>query len=96
MQRLHAAAAAAPTSIIREIQCDLASGARSAVSIAEQYLARLHEREPVVQSFITVAADTALGCAADLDRNIASRGEAAMGPLAGVPVGIKVSCFTIG
>ena len=58
--------------------------------VTEQYLARLHEREPSVQSFITVAADAARSSAFDLDRAVAERGGAALGPLTGVPVGIKV------
>jgi len=90
MQRLCAsAAAAAPASAVRRIQADLACGAVSAVQVAQRYLDRLAEREPEVQSFITVAAESALDAAAALDRRLAAEGEAALGPLAGVPVGIK-------
>jgi len=90
MQRLRAtAAAAAPASAVRRIQANLACGAVSAVQVAQRYLDRLAEREPEVQSFITVAAESALDAAAALDRRLAAEGEAALGPLAGVPVGIK-------
>jgi hypothetical protein len=90
MQRLHAtAAAAAPTSAVRRIQADLACGTVSAVQVAQRYLDRLAEREPEVQSFITVAAESALDAAAALDQRLAAEGQAALGPLAGVPVGVK-------
>ena len=60
------------------------------VQVTEEYLARLHEREPTVQSFITVADDAARSSAADLDTALAERSGAALGPLMGVPVGVKV------
>lgn len=60
------------------------------MQVTEEYLARLHEREPTVQSFITVADDAARSSAADLDNALAEHGGAALGPLTGVPVGVKV------
>lgn len=63
---------------------------RSAVQITEQYLARLHATEPQVQSFVTVAREAALEAAQQLDDRIAREGTADLGPLAGVPLGIKV------
>jgi len=86
MQRLCAsAAAAAPASAVRRIQADLACGAVSAVQVAQRYLDRLAEREPEVQSFITVAAESALDAAAALDRRLAAEGEAALGPWPACP-----------
>ncbi len=61
------------------------------VQVTEEYLAKLHEHEPRVQSFVTVAADAARSSAADLDTVLAERGGAALGALTGVPVGIKVA-----
>lgn len=44
-----------------------------------------------MQSFITVAREAALDAARQLDNRIAKEGTADLGPLAGVPLGIKVS-----
>ena len=65
--------------------------ARSALEITEQYLARLEATEPHVRAFITVAAEQARSEARTLDARLARDGDAAsLGPLAGVPLGIKV------
>ena len=63
---------------------------RSALEVTEQYLARLEAAEPQVRAFITVAAEQARTEARALDERIGRDGAAALGPLAGVPLGIKV------
>ena len=62
----------------------------SAVDITEQYLKQLEAAEPQVRSFITVAAESARTSARQLDERIAKEGTSNLGPLAGVPLGIKV------
>ena len=60
------------------------------MEITEQYLARVEATEPDVRAFITVAPDQARAAARALDERLAREGAASLGPLAGVPVGIKV------
>ncbi|CAL8464275.1 g3810 [Coccomyxa elongata] len=95
-----AAAAAAPsatsTSLIRQIQLDLRSKSRSAVDITEQYLEQLEAAEPQVRSFITVTAESARTSARQLDERISREGSSSLGPLAGVPLGIKDTLCTAG
>lgn len=62
----------------------------SAVEITEQYLEQLEAAEPQVRSFITVAAESARTSARQLDEKISREGTSSLGPLAGVPLGIKV------
>lgn len=81
---------ASPKSVIRQIQADLASKNRSAVEVVDQYLERLNAVEGKLGSFITVTAEAAREAAAALDARIAADGTEGLGPLAGVPVGVKV------
>ncbi len=62
----------------------------SAVEITEQYLEQLEAAEPQVRSFITVTAESARASARQLDDRIAREGASGLGPLSGVPFGIKV------
>jgi len=64
----------------------VASGARSALDITRDALARI-EDAAALNAFITVDADRALARAADLDRRSAA-GES-LGALAGVPLAVK-------
>jgi len=87
-----AASVDAPPSIItpalREIARQVQSGERSAADVTEEWLARLEGAEPGVRAFISVDAAGARAAAAALDARIAA-GES-VGPLAGVPIGVKV------
>lgn len=69
------------------VAATIRSGERSATSVIEQTLARIADRGARLNCFTRVLADRALARAADLDRRMAA-GEA-LGPLAGVPFGVK-------
>lgn len=77
------------TGSIKQLQADLRSGARSAVEVTKDYLERVAKTEPSIKSFLHVAEESALEQAAAVDRAI--EGGEALGPLAGVPIGVKVS-----
>jgi aspartyl-tRNA(Asn)/glutamyl-tRNA(Gln) amidotransferase subunit A len=63
------------------------SGELSAVSLAEQHFERIASADGVVHSFVALTKERALEQAARVDA--AARAGDALGPLAGVPVGIK-------
>jgi 1-carboxybiuret hydrolase len=69
------------------IAAAVASGRASAVGVVEAALARIRERDPVLNSFTTVTEQRALLRAQAVDAARA-RGEA-LGPLAGVPFAVK-------
>ena len=56
----------------------------SAQEITQDYLSRLQSAEPEVQSFISVASESACAAARALDDRIASDGADSLGPLAAV------------
>ncbi len=70
-----------------EIVAAVTSGRSTAVSIVEGVLARIRERDPVLNSFTAVTEQRALLRAEAVDATRA-RGEA-LGPLAGVPFAVK-------
>jgi 1-carboxybiuret hydrolase len=70
-----------------EIVAAVASGRSTAVSVVEGVLARIRERDPVLNSFTAVTEQRALLRAEAVDATRA-RGEA-LGPLAGVPFAVK-------
>jgi aspartyl-tRNA(Asn)/glutamyl-tRNA(Gln) amidotransferase subunit A len=82
------------TSSIISIRESLLSGERTAAEITADYLSRLRRTEPTVRSFIHVAGADAEREAKELDRRIASEGKDALGPLAGVLVGVKDNLCT--
>ncbi|XP_051219768.1 glutamyl-tRNA(Gln) amidotransferase subunit A, chloroplastic/mitochondrial [Lolium perenne] len=84
-----------PPSSILSIRDSLLSGERSAADITSEYLSRLRRTEPSVRSFIHVADAAAERDAEELDRRIASGGKDAVGPLAGVLVGVKDNLCTV-
>jgi len=84
--------AARPVSLIRKIRESLVTGQKSAVEITEDYLAKLREREPHIRSFLHVS-EKALQDAQELDKRIAEGG-VELGPLAGVPLGVKDNLCT--
>ncbi|CAD6262040.1 unnamed protein product [Miscanthus lutarioriparius] len=82
------------TSSILSIRESLLSGERTAADITSEYLSRLRRTEPSLRSFIHVADAAAEREAEELDRRIASGEKDAVGPLAGVPVGVKDNLCT--
>src|SRR5215467_10079607 len=69
------------------------SGARSAVEVCREALARIEAADPSLHAFHTVTTERALARAAEIDKNRnAYRGA----PLAGVPVGLKDNICTHG
>ncbi|KAG8043653.1 hypothetical protein GUJ93_ZPchr0458g22872 [Zizania palustris] len=87
------ATGAAPSSIL-SIRESLLSGERTAADITADYLSRLRRTEPSVRSFIHLADAAAEREAEELDRRIATGGHDAVGPLAGVLVGVKDNLCT--
>jgi aspartyl-tRNA(Asn)/glutamyl-tRNA(Gln) amidotransferase subunit A len=77
-----------------EIREGFLTGGLTAADIVEEHLRLIEEREPVVDAFLTVAADRARERAAALDRK--RRDGARMGMLAGVPVAVKDNICTRG
>ncbi|MDJ1184846.1 Asp-tRNA(Asn)/Glu-tRNA(Gln) amidotransferase subunit GatA [Roseofilum casamattae] len=72
---------------IRKLHQQLISKERSAVELAEESLQRIDEREPQVQSFLAVMADSALEHAKAVDAKIAAGEE--IGLLSGIPIAVK-------
>lgn len=92
----HTVAAAAKSSVIREIHNDLATKKRSAVEVTQHYLDAISKADGVVCSFITVDAEQALEQARAVDAKIAKEGAEGLGPLTGVPLAIKDNICTAG
>ena len=72
---------------IRELREGIVSGVVSAVELAEQYYARIAAHNPLLNVYLSLTRDQALEQAASVDA-AAAKGES-LGPLAGIPVGIK-------
>jgi aspartyl-tRNA(Asn)/glutamyl-tRNA(Gln) amidotransferase subunit A len=81
-------------SLIRELHRQLTQKERSAVEIAQGYLAQLERLEPQLHSFLTITADRALAQAQAVDQRIAAGEE--IGPLAGIPIALKDNLCTQG
>ncbi len=79
---------------IRELHHQLVSKERSAVEITQDALNRITQLEPKLHSFLCVTTERALAQARAVDAKIAAGEE--IGPLAGIPVGIKDSICTQG
>jgi aspartyl-tRNA(Asn)/glutamyl-tRNA(Gln) amidotransferase subunit A len=71
----------------RSIAERVRKGERSAVSILEEHLARVAQREPDVHAFSLLTEDLARAQALEVDRQVAAGEDP--GPLAGVPVALK-------
>jgi aspartyl-tRNA(Asn)/glutamyl-tRNA(Gln) amidotransferase subunit A len=82
----------APTGV-RELRDQIRSGARSAIEVCRETLARIDRLDPSLHAFNTVSADRALARASELDRTGDRRGDS---PLFGVPVAIKDNLCTRG
>jgi aspartyl-tRNA(Asn)/glutamyl-tRNA(Gln) amidotransferase subunit A len=78
---------------VRELRDQIRSGARSAVDVCSETLARIDRLEPSLHAFNTVTADLALARAAELDRTRDRRRDA---PLFGVPIALKDNLCTRG
>lgn len=81
-------------SVIRQLHQQLISKTRSAVEITQTYLDRITTLEPQLRSYLTVTPEVALAQAQAVDAQLA-RGEA-LGPLAGIPIGLKDNLCTQG
>jgi Asp-tRNA(Asn)/Glu-tRNA(Gln) amidotransferase A subunit family amidase len=63
------------------------SGSRSAVAVTEEYLSAAKSSQDSLNAFTLIDEEGAIRRASDIDRRIAAHGP--VGPLAGVPIGIK-------
>jgi aspartyl-tRNA(Asn)/glutamyl-tRNA(Gln) amidotransferase subunit A len=81
-------------SVIRKLHQQLVSKERSAVEITQDYLDRIATLEPKLHSYLTITAEQALAQAQQVDHQLAA-GET-IGPLAGIPLGIKDNMCTKG
>ena len=72
---------------IQEALSGMARAEKSAVALAEECLSTIEQKNPVVNAFLSVDHEGALARAGLVDEAIAAR--SSLGPLAGVPVGIK-------
>ncbi len=79
---------------IRELHDQLIRKERSAVEITKEALSRIEQLEPKLHSFLCVTGDRALEQAQQVDNKIAAGDE--VGPLAGIPIGIKDNMCTRG
>ena len=80
-------------SVIRTLQQQLIQKERTAVEIAQEYLARLQALEPKLHSFLAVTADKALAQAKQVDAAISAG--TPLGPLAGIPIALKDNLCTL-
>jgi aspartyl-tRNA(Asn)/glutamyl-tRNA(Gln) amidotransferase subunit A len=78
---------------LAETRDAVVSGARSAVDVCREALARIDAADPSLHAFHTVTAERALARATEIDANPARFRSA---PLAGVPVGLKDNICTNG
>ncbi|MGB7415953.1 MAG: amidase family protein, partial [Thermosynechococcaceae cyanobacterium] len=79
---------------IRELHQQLVSKARSATEITTAALETIDQLEPQLHSFLTITAEQALAQAKAVDAQIAAGED--IGPLAGIPIGIKDNLCTKG
>jgi aspartyl-tRNA(Asn)/glutamyl-tRNA(Gln) amidotransferase subunit A len=70
------------------------SGARTALDVLDEHLARIAEREPEIHAFNLLTEDHARAAAEAVDRTVADGGDP--GRLAGVPVAVKDNLCTRG
>jgi len=73
-----------PIAALRE---SIATGAIKAADLAEQYYTRIDALNPLLNVYLSLTTDRALEQAARVDEAAAAGGE--LGPLAGIPIGIK-------
>ena len=80
-----------PIAALRE---SIATGAIKAADLAEQYYTRIDALNPLLNVYLSLTTDRALEQAARVDEAAAAGGE--LGPLAGIPVGIKDVLTVVG
>lgn len=79
-----------PPAGVSELLRQLGAGTTTARGYAEQCIHRIHRHEPVVRAFAALDEHRAISIADSIDKGIApAGGGAAVGPLAGVPLGVK-------
>ena len=76
-----------PAPSLVSVRNDVASGARKAVTVVEEYFATIDERNGEINAYLALNREAALLKASSIDKAI-GRGEVPA-PLAGVPLGIK-------
>ncbi|MGF1535893.1 MAG: Asp-tRNA(Asn)/Glu-tRNA(Gln) amidotransferase subunit GatA [Elainellaceae cyanobacterium] len=79
---------------IRELHTQLVHKERSAVEITQEALDRIQNLEPKLRSFLHLTPEQALQQARRIDAKLAAGDE--IGPLAGIPIGIKDNICTQG
>jgi amidase len=79
---------------INELAPLLRTGKLTSVEVTQCILDRIHKLDPELHSYLTVLDDSALGSAAQADKEIAAGKW--RGPLHGVPIAVKDLCFTKG
>jgi aspartyl-tRNA(Asn)/glutamyl-tRNA(Gln) amidotransferase subunit A len=79
-----------------EIAGAIRDGKVTAVEVVERALARLHRLEPKLHAFLHPMDEEARRAAAEVDRRRAQGERESLGPLAGVPVGLKDNLSTRG
>lgn len=75
------------TTTVADLAADVAAKRRSARELVESALARIEELDPKVNAFVALDGEQALADAARLDDRLAAGGD--VGPLAGIPIGVK-------
>jgi aspartyl-tRNA(Asn)/glutamyl-tRNA(Gln) amidotransferase subunit A len=74
---------------VAQAAAEIRDGRRSAVELVQTCLARIEERNQELNAFVFVDADGATRAAAEVDRAVAQGRGDELGPLAGVPFGVK-------
>lgn len=75
------------TAPLSDFVADVTSRRVSARELVEHALARIDDLNPLVNAFVAVDAGAALAAADDVDRRVAAGED--VGPLAGIPIGVK-------